>query len=194
MTRNTSAALLLLLALAGCTTVEVELLDPPTPLENPHKGAMLLKCLRDDSPEKLANGYLFTIQRNVNFNGAYESSSAAPTSVTDLDAGIYQVTITGKHINPVTADVQVWPGKLSQVVLWVRNARNASNLEDTAEVTGKVLLYTVLCVVYAVVWVASDWSSSDDDECPRCHHTVCTCAPASKRNPPASVGPYRNPK
>jgi len=187
-----------LLTLSACTSVTTSRGSINDPESNPARGSLQIKALRDDSPEKLASGYVFTVLRNGAMVGAYESSSNEATAIDDLEPGPYQITITGRHINPRSVDTEVLVRQRTQVKLWVRNARRSATMEDTAEVTGKVFLYTALIVVYAVVWVAEACINSDSDndsnfECPRCHQSPCVCRPADKTAlpPPGPVNKYR---
>ena len=128
--------------------------------------------------------------------GTFESSSNDATDVDDLPPGPYQIAITGRRINPIPVDANVQAGQKTQVKLWVRNARRAATMEDTAEVTGKVFLYTVLIAVYAVVRVAEACINSDSDDdsaCARCGESPCLCRPVDKRAtpPPGPVNKYR---
>jgi hypothetical protein len=191
----------LFLALSACTSVTTSRAALHDPESNPVRGSLQIKALRGESPERLASGYVFTVLRNGAMVGAYESSSNEATSIDDLEAGPYQISITGRHINPRSVDAEVLAGQRTQVKLWVRNARRSATMEDTAEVTGKMLLYTALIVVYAVVWVAEACvnADSDDDsnfECPRCHQSPCICRPADKTAlpPPGPVNKYRKDK
>jgi hypothetical protein len=194
MLRKILPLLLALLTLSACTTVELSKRPINDPESNPSRGALIIKALRAEAPEKLASGYVFTVMRDGAMMGAYESSSNDATDVDDLPPGPYQIAISGRHINPISVDANVQAGQKTQVKLWVRNARRAATMEDTAEVTGKVLLYTVLIAVYAVVWVAEACSAADSDddfECPRCHQSPCVCRPMDKKaQPPA--GPVNN--
>ncbi len=197
MLRKTLPFLLSPLILSACTTVEMSKRPMNDPESNPSRGALIIKALRAEAPEKLAGGYVFTIMRDGAMMGAYESSSNDATDVDDLPPGPYQIAITGRHINPISVDTNVQAGQKTQVKLWVRNARRAATMEDTAEVTGKVFLYTVLIAVYAVVWVAEACidSSIDDenDSCPRCGQSPCVCRPVDKKAqpPPGPVNKYR---
>jgi hypothetical protein len=196
MLRRTLSLLPALLLLSACTTVEISRQPLHDPESNPSRGALMIKALRAEAPEKLSSGYVFTVTRYGAMMGAYESSSNEATDVDDLPPGPYQISITGRHINPISVDTDVQAGQRTLVKLWVRNARRASTMEDTAEVTGKVILYTALCVVYAVVLVADACLSSDsddDDRCPRCGQSPCVCRPADKKAqpPPGPVQKYR---
>jgi hypothetical protein len=189
---------LALLTLSACTTVELSTRPIQDPESNPSRGALLIKALRAEAPEKLASGYVFTVLQRGAMVGAYESSSNDATDIGDLPPGPYQISITGSHINPISVDADVQAGQKTQVKLWVRNARRAATMEDTAEVTGKVLLYTVLFAVYAVVWVAeacveSSLDEAENDRCPRCGQLHCVCRPMDKtaQPPPGPVNKYR---
>src|SRR3954470_4471309 len=152
--------ILALLALSACTSVTSSRGPLNDPESNPTRGSLQIKALRGEKPEKLASGYVFTVLRNGAMVGAYESSSNEATSIDDLEAGPYQISMTGRHINPRSVDAEVLAGHRTQVKLWVRNARRSATMEDTAEVTGKVLLYTALIAVTAVVWVGEAWVNS----------------------------------
>lgn len=157
MTR--SLAGLLLLALAGCTTVKVSHRDIDDPERSTVRGSIVVKAVRGTKPEKLAGGYEFSVERRQLFSGYYETSSESPTAVEDLDPGYYQVVISGKHIQPITVDVSVRPGKSTNIVLWVRKARRAAVVEDIASTTGKALVFPIFGVVYVLLG-----DGEDDDE------------------------------
>jgi hypothetical protein len=190
-----------LLALSACTSVTSSRGPLNDPESNPTRGSLQIKALRGEKPEKLASGYVFTVLLHGAMVGAYESSSNEATAIDDLQAGTYQISVTGRHINPRSVEAEVLAGQRTHVKLWVRNARRSATMEDTAEVTGKVLLYTALIAVYAVVWVAeacvhSDTEDDDNDWCPRCGQSPCLCQPMHKQAtpPPGPVNKYRKDK
>lgn len=171
MIRRLFAPLVLVLGTAGCSSVDVRYARIEDPEQNPDKGQIEIRALRSPKPERLADGYVFSIQHNTSFSKPFACSSSAPNVVDDLDAGLYEVTITGRHIDPIRREFQVRPGHKTDLVLRVKNARWSSTMENAAKGTGKVLFYTGLGIAYAVAGVAAVIFNSalddDDEDCPR---------------------------
>ena len=180
------------LLLAGCTVVQIDYKPLPDPTEEP-SGEIRFLALRGEDPDRLSNGYLMTLMKDFAVVGTFESSSARATCAEGLKPGTYEISLSGRGIETRSAQVEVRSGQATIIKLMVRNARRVERANDVAVTTGKVVLYTVGIVLYAVVWCALEVcldGTDDDDEdfsCPRCRNNVCTCAPEKKRTPP--VGP-----
>ena len=126
----------------------------------------------------------------------YESSSSQAISSPALEPGIYDISITGRKIEPQSAQVEVRAGQSTVVCLMIRNARRVETANDIAAGTGKVMLYTVGLVLYATIWVVgeclSDYDEDDDIKCPRCDRATCMCPSSRKQSPPPGpVSSYR---
>jgi hypothetical protein len=137
------------------------------------------------------------VAKNYAIVGTYESSSSQPIRAEGLKPGTYDLSMGGRGMETRSTQVEVRAGQATVVRLLVRNARRVTRANDIALTTGKVVLYTVGFAVYAVVYVALECISGDDDDeddaytCPRCGLSACACGPEKKRTLPASVSPYR---
>jgi hypothetical protein len=198
MRGKTRVLLGLALLLTGCTALRVEYQELRDP-EQQATGQIQFLALRGHKPDKPANGYAITVMRNDAVVGTFESSSSQAIATAPLAPGSYNVSISGRKIGTQDAQIEVRPGQATVVCLLVRNARRTETANDVAITTGKVVLYTVGCVLYAAVWLTLECLSGDDDDdsnvCSRCGHQSCTCPPAYKRaTPPGPVSEYRSKK
>src|SRR5262249_16734267 len=107
-----------------------------------------------------------------------------------LPPGRYQVTISGLRIHPITTKVSVRDGQQTQLILWVRNARQAAAIEDAGGITGKALLYTVAAGGDAAVWIAVEGRSSRSAST----ETTVNVAKTKDQPHPGSASTYRKPK
>ncbi|HZE97610.1 MAG TPA: hypothetical protein VE981_11335 [Planctomycetota bacterium] len=194
MTRFHRILPLLILAAAGCTTLRVEHEAIDDSDANPDRGSLVVKALRVLEPEKYSGGYLFSIERGETYAAVYETSASGPTAIRDLVPGRYQIAVSGRHIHPVTTEVEVRKGQRTDVVLWVRGARNATMLEGAAAIAGKGVVTTLLLPVHALLLKPSHGTS--DDPCARNDQNPVFNLPKERKTElhPGAVGNYRKKK
>src|SRR5687767_78060 len=109
--RGTPRLLLgLALLLSGCTVIRIDHEKLPEP-EGIDLGEIRFMALRGENPDRLANGYVMSVTRNFAVVGTYESSSSQAISSPALEPGIYDISITGRKIEPQSAQVEVRAGQ-----------------------------------------------------------------------------------
>jgi hypothetical protein len=181
------------LFLAGCTIVRIDY--ERLPGDEP-SGEIRFLALRDDSPERLTDGYVLTVMKNWAIVGTYESLSTGSVGAGNLKPGTYDVSIGGRGMETQSTRIEVKPGQATIVRLLVRNARHAAAAGDIAIGAGKAVLYTVGAVLYAVVWVCSHsgrgggggGDDNNDSRCWSCGSSSCN-GHEERRKKSESAGP-----
>jgi hypothetical protein len=184
----------ILALLSGCTILRIDRQPLAETPEEP-AGEIRFLAVRRESPERLSNGFLLTVMKDLSIVGQFPSSAAEPTRVGDLKPGVYDISIGGPGIVTESTQVHVRSGKATVVRLMVRNARALVRCGDAAVTAGKVVLTAVGAVVVAAGYVAlailsSDCDDDDDDD----DEDFTGQSPKSKERPSprsGSVGSYR---
>jgi len=140
-------------------------------------------------------GYILTVRHNTVSPEHCATTTSAPTQVDDVDAGLYEVTVTGRHLHLIRKEFLVRPGQRTDLVLRVQNARWASTMENAAKGAGQVLYDAglgIVCVAGGAFAVFAGAFEDDDDPGPR------TWDPGEPRRPveqkpvfAGRVGKYR---
>lgn len=177
--------------LLGCSPFAVTRRPIESPA-NPDRGRLILKVVSGD---RLARGYVFTVRNGEDF--AEYLSRAEPTVLEDVHPGRIRLWVSGRRSSPRFCQFDVNPGEEATVEFRLRQAKAAEAAEDFALVTGKVVAYTALGVLYVVVWlpieslVHGDSGDDDDDDdfqpvrgCSQCGHSPCSCARPPPRPDP----------
>jgi len=175
------------LLLSGCSITRVE----ERPCEGPH-GELELKAIKGDGATDLKGGYAFHVSGDAGDLGWHSPPPDSRVLLQNLEPGRYQVRFSSARLKEQRIELDVKPGSRTSLVVLHRNVRRLDRAEDIAATTGKVILYTVGAVVYAVVWCLCEvWCGDDeDDDCPRCHHSPCRCA-APPPPPPKRFNDYK---
>jgi len=174
--------------LSGCTVLRIER-EPLQELAPEPAGEIRFLALRGENPDRLAQGYSLAVVKNFAVVGTYPSSSTGPTCAQGLAPGRYDISVSGPGISTHSTQVRVKPGQVTVVRLMVRNARQLAGLGDAALTAGKVVLYAVGAVVVAVVWVALEVLTADDDDDEDCDTSYKSTRKRTVHE--GSVGTYR---
>src|SRR5262245_23777637 len=177
--------------LSGCTVVRIERQSLQSTPEEP-AGEIRFMAVKKEKPDRLADGYSLTVMKNFAIVGTYSSSSSEATRAEGLSPGTYDISISGRKIATRSTRIKVRHGEATVVRLMVRNALQLTAAGHAALTAGKVVLYAVGFVVYAVVWVAVELLTSDDDDDEDCFSRSSTPPSSRKQSPhPGSVSAYR---
>ena len=176
------------LLLSGCSVLRVDVRAAEGTA-----GELELKALKNESPEELKSGYYFSVARNGVTVGSCETSGDSATVMKNLEAGTYELWISGHGLRGEKFEVEVSAGRRTSVSVLHRNVLRRERSEAAAATTGKVVLYTVGAVLYAVVWVIAECVSSDGDSssaCSQCGHDPCVCPPKKEPRKEPAVRNY----